>query len=165
MWAGAGKGIPLQSTIASEAAFGAEASQQGFWLYNENLHALSPKENFSRSAGLLKPQLIELTGNKAQSPPQAEDIWHLFILTFLGASLWPKRTACVVADFLTSCGLVFSSPAEKAKGTESAAHWLFVSVDRQMKQKSFFSLYPAPLNAWQRAICSILVQAQRLLWI
>jgi len=69
------QGYSLLSTIASEAAFEAETSQQqGLWLYSDKLHTLSPKQNFSRSAGLLKPRLIGLEGNKAQSTPQAEDI-------------------------------------------------------------------------------------------
>lgn len=51
-WAEGGKGIPLQSTVASEAAFGAEASQQGLWLYSEKLRSFTPWALSKTSADL-----------------------------------------------------------------------------------------------------------------
>lgn len=54
----------------------------------------------------------------------------MFTLTFLDASFWLGRTACLVGNFLTNCGLILRRSANKTKGRELTAGEIFVSIDR-----------------------------------
>lgn len=62
-------------------------------------------------------------------------LWYiqsLFTLTFFGAPFWLQRTALLVGNLLTSCGLMFSRSANNTEGGE------FIDINRQMNQNSLF---------------------------
>lgn len=124
--AGASRGV--RTWIPATGIFVSVAKNFMLWALNQT----SPELQISAIL-VLKHLPGELSGNKYKN---TLSLWYtqaLLTLTFAGAPFWLQKTALLVGNTLTSCGLVFSS--KSANTTEERE---LMDTNRQMNQTSFF---------------------------